>query len=136
MSRQAPAETPATGCGHGDQLRQRHHDRSGHKHGAGEVRDRVSTGPSRLRETCRETLPDTLVGRSENGVTLGTLDGDPVLHPAGSAWAMSPLASAPLLLGAEAIRMAASTGVDDGATTTLDRRVKVKQTGDWDSSER
>ena len=91
---------------------------------------------SRVAEASCDSLRNTLVGRSENCVTPGTLDGFDRAPPSGECMAMSLVASAPTATdGAETIRMAASTGVDDGANPTRDRRVKVKRTEDWDGGE-
>ena len=135
-SRQETTAPTATGAGHGRNLRHWHRDLCGHEHGDGEWRDRMATRPSRVGETCRDSLQNTLVGRSENSVTPGTLDGFARAPPSGECVGNQSVGfSSTTTDGAKTIRVAASTGVDDSANPTPDRRVKVRRTEDWERCE-
>ena len=130
------SQQETTGAGHDCNLRRWHRDGCSHVHGGGERRDRMAPRPSRIDETCRDSLQNTLVGRSENRVTPGTLDGFAHAPPSGECVGNeSGGLSSNTADGVKKIRMAASTGVDHSTIPAPDRRVKVRQTGDRESCE-
>ena len=136
MSPQETTAPTATGAGHGRNLRHWHRDRCGHERGDGERRDRMASRPSRVGETCRDSLQNTLVGRSENSVTPGTLDGFARAPPSAKCVGNESVGlSSTTTDGAKTMQVTASQGVDDSANPTPDRRVKVRRTEDWERCE-
>ena len=97
-----------------------HRDGCNHVHDGGERRDRMAPWPSRIDETCRDSLQNTLVVRSENCVTPGKLDGFAHFPPSGECVGNEPGGLSSNLMGLRRTD-GSKPGVDPNTTPAPDR---------------